>query len=117
MKAVQIPVTSGPVAGTMVTRVESNSGKLLGFIRVVNCDWTPTLGGSTEFLVHQCNEHLGYKVKCASCLADAYKFLGVSIKELDNSYLGDFPYDEKSDNYWRWQHLLDKADDYASREC
>lgn len=106
MKAIQIPITSGPASGTMVTRVESNSGKLLGFIRVVNCDWTPTLGGTTEFLVHQCNEHLGYKVKCASCLADAYKILGVSLEELDNSDLGEYPYDEKiPSNYWR-KHSL-----------
>ena len=95
MKAKQIPVTSGPACGTLVTRVESNSGELLGFIRVVDCDWTATLGGSQEFLVHQCNEKVGYRVLHASCLADAYKHLGISIEELDHSDLGEHPYDEK----------------------
>lgn len=96
MKAKQIPIKSGPACGTLVTRVESNSGELLGFIRVVECDWTPTLCCSKEFLVHQCNPNLGYSILHASCLADAYKHLGISVEELDNSDLGTNPFDEKT---------------------
>lgn len=111
MKAKQIPITSGPACGTLVTRVESNSGKLLGFIRVVNCDWTPVLGGSTIFVAHQCYhsekiENCRYKIQAFGCLADAYKFLGVSLKELDNSDLGKYCYDEKIPSDWWKTHQL-----------
>lgn len=100
MKVKQIPITTGAACGTLVTRVESNSGKLLGFIRVVNIDWTPVLCMGTYFAVQQCFGH--YHTKMVGTLADAYKFLGVSLEELDKSDLGDYPYDEKiPSNYWR----------------
>lgn len=107
MKAKQIPITSGPAAGTMVTRVESNSGKLLGFIRVVNVDWTPVLCATTLFISQQCYsgktlESSRFKTKACGTLLDAYLFLGVSLKELDNSNLGEYPYAEHTPNsYWR----------------
>ena len=107
MKVKQIPITSGPAGGTLVTRVESNSGKLLGFIRVVNVDWTPILCGSTVYIAQQCFEgktleSSRYHMKAFNTLMDAYKFLGVSVKELDVSDLGEYPYDEKiPSNYWR----------------
>lgn len=107
MKAKQIAITSGPAAGTMVTRVESNSGKLLGFIRVVNVDWTPVLCATTLFISQQCYsgktlESSRFKTKACSTLLDAYLFLGVSSKELDNSDLGEYPYDEHIPrNYWK----------------
>ena len=100
MKAKQIPITTGTACGTMVTRVESNSGKLLGFIRVVNCDWTAVLGCRQLFISQQCGR--SYKTKLCETLADAYKYLGVSIQELDNSNLGEYPYSEKiPSNYWK----------------
>lgn len=94
MKVKQIAITSGPAGGTLVTRVESNSGKLLGFIRVVNCDWSPGYGCTQYFLA---NRNSSFKVKCCNTLADAYLYLGVSMKELDNSDLGNRPY---SENAW-----------------
>lgn len=94
MKATQIPITSGPAGGTLVTRVESNSGKLLGFIRVVNVDWTTGYGCTQYFLT---NKNSNFKVKCCNTLADAYLYLGVSMQELDNSDLGNRPY---SENAW-----------------
>lgn len=101
MKAKQIPITTGAACGTMVTRVESNSGKLLGFIRVVNLSVGPTLGMSTLFISQQCGE-IGYHHKLCDTLLDAYKFLGVSSKELDNSDLGEYPYTEYiPSNYWK----------------
>jgi len=100
MKAIQIPITTGAACGTMVTRVESNSGKLLGFIRVVNVDFTATLGMHTMFIAQQCDH--SYKHKLCDTLLDAYKFLGVSLKELDNSDLGEYPYEEHiPTNYWK----------------
>ena len=96
MKAKQIPVTTGPAGGTFVTRVESNSGKLLGFIRVVECDWTAVLGGSTMYIAHQCYS------------ADTfYYFLGVTMEDLDNSSMGEYPFNEKiPSNYWK-THKMD----------
>lgn len=107
MKAKQIPITSGPAAGTMVTRVESNSGKLLGFIRVVNVDWTPVLCATTLYISQQCYtgntlESSRYKTKACSTLLEAYLFLGISSKELDSSDLGEYPYAEHTpSSYWR----------------
>ncbi len=107
MKAKQIAITSGPAAGTMVTRVESNSGKLLGFIRVVNIDWTPVLGCAQIFISQQCYtgdtlESIRCKTKACHTLLEAYLFLGVSSKELDNSDLGEYPYAEHTpSSYWR----------------
>ena len=107
MKSKQIPITSGPAAGTLVTEVTSNKGVRLGFIRVVECDWTPSLGGSTVFIAHQCFhadkiEDCRYGIKACKCLSDAYKFLGVSLKELDNSDLGKYPYSEKiPSSFWK----------------
>lgn len=107
MKAIQIAITSGPAAGTMVTRVESNSGKLLGFIRVVNVDWTPVLCATTLYISQQCYtgntlESSRFKVKLCHTLLDAYLYLGVSSKELDNSDLGEYPYAEHTpSSYWR----------------
>ena len=112
MKAKQIPINTGSACGTMVTRVESNSGKLLGFIRVVDCDWTAVLCSSTIFIAQQCYtgktlESSKYGMKACSTLLDAYKFLGVSSKELDNSDLGEHPYSEKiPSNYWK-THKMD----------
>lgn len=107
MKAKQIAITSGPASGTMVTRVESNSGKLLGFIRVVNVDWTPVLSAPTLFISQQCYtgdtlESSRYKTKACRTLLEAYLFLGVSSKELNNSDLGEYPYAEHTpSSYWR----------------
>jgi hypothetical protein len=96
MKAKAIKINTGAACGTWVTRVENNDGELLGFIRVVNIDWTATLYMGTYFAVHQCNKKIGYDVKLCGCLADAYEFLGISIQELDETNdFGEHPYDEK----------------------
>lgn len=100
MKAKQIAITSGPACGTMVTRVESNSGKLLGFIRVVAVEFPGAGCYPSMFISHQCGRHYGYKL-CRTLL-DAYLFLGVSSKELDNSDLGEYPYEEYTpSSYWK----------------
>jgi hypothetical protein len=100
MKAKQIPITIGAAAGTMVTRVESNSGKLLGFIRVVYVDFTAVLGMHTMYIVQQVGRNYGYKL--CSTLSEAYQFLGVGIEELDHSDLGEYPYAEHTpSDYWR----------------
>lgn len=100
MKAKQIPITSGPACGTMVTRVESNSGKLLGFIRVVAVEFPGAGCCPSMFIAHQNGRHYGWKL--CHTLLDAYLFLGVSYKELDNSDLGEYPYDEHTPNsYWK----------------
>lgn len=100
MKAIQIPITSGPACGTMVTRVESNSGKLIGFIRVVAVEFPGACCCPSMFIAHQCDRHYGYKL-CRTLL-DAYLFLGVSSKELDNSDLGEYPYAEHiPSDYWK----------------
>jgi hypothetical protein len=107
MKAKQIPITTGAACGTMVTRVESNSGKLLGFIRVVNVDWTPVLCGTTLYISQQCYtgdtlESSRFKTKACHTLLEAYLFLGVSSNELDNSDLGEYPYAEHTPSrYWK----------------
>lgn len=107
MKATQIPILSGPAGGTFVTEVKSNSGKLLGFIRVVECDWTPVLGGTTLYIAKQCvcSEKLSncrFGVKACQTLADAYLFLGISSKELDKSDLGEYCFYEKiPSKYWK----------------
>lgn len=107
MKAKQIPITSGPAAGTLVTRVESNSGKLLGFIRVVSVDWTPVLCATTLYISQQCYlgktpEFSRFKTKACHTLIDAYLFLGVSVKELDNSDVGEYCYYEHTPHkYWK----------------
>lgn len=112
MKAKQIPVTTGPAGGTLVTEVKTDSGKRLGFIRVVECDWTAVLGGSTMFIAHQCYhaetlEDSRYDVEAFKTLAEAYVFLGVSLEELDNSDLGEYPFSEKiPSNYWK-THKMD----------
>lgn len=99
MKAIQIPITSGPAAGTMVTRVESNSGKLLGFIRVVAVEFSCSMCYPSMFIAQQCGRN--YKHKLCDTLLDAYLFLGVSSKELDNSDLGEYPYEEHTPSgYW-----------------
>lgn len=98
MKAKQIPITSGPACGTLVTRVESNSGKLLGFIKVVAVEFG-TMCHPSMFIVQRADS---YKMKIVPTLLDAYLHLGVSSKELDTSYLGEYPYDEKTPSgYWR----------------
>lgn len=96
MKAIAKKICTGAACGTYVTEVRTNDGELLGFIRVVNIDWTAILGMGTYFCVHQCNDKIGYDVKMCRCLAEAYKFLGVSLQELDetNDY-GTHPFDEK----------------------
>ena len=100
MKAKQIAITSGPAGGTMVTRVESNSGKLIGFIRVVAVEFPGAGCFPSMFIAHQCRRNYGYKL--CHTLLDAYLFLGVSLKELDNSDLGEYPYDEHIPrNYWK----------------
>ena len=100
MKAKQIPITSGPASGTMVTRVESNSGKLLGFIRVVAVEFPGLMCRPNMFIAQQCGRN--YKHKLCDTLLDAYLFLGVSSKELDNSDLGEYLYEEYTPNsYWR----------------
>lgn len=110
MRAVQIPITSGAAGGTLVTRVESNHGKLLGFIRVVNIDWTPTLGMGTYYAVQQCyNNH--FNVAMFTTLYEAYRFLGVSSKELDASELGKYCYDERNDRYFQDTHNVLSNDD------
>lgn len=100
MKAIQIPITSGPAAGTMVTRVESNSGKLIGFIRVVAVEFPGAFCYPSMFISQQVGR--GYKHKLCDTLLDAYLFLGVSSKELDTSDLGEYPYKEHiPTNYWK----------------
>lgn len=100
MKAIQIPITSGPACGTMVTRVESNSGKLLGFIRVVAVEFPGLMCCPCMFIAQQCGRN--YKHKLCDTLLDAYLFLGVSSKELDNSDLGEYPYKEHTpSSYWK----------------
>ena len=104
MKATQIPITSGPACGTLVTRVESNSGKLLGFIRVVNVDWTPSYGCTQYFIV---NRESCFKPYICSTLMDAYLYLGVSVKELDRSDIGKLPYEESNRLYWKYYETKD----------
>lgn len=114
MLATQIPITTGPAGGTLVTEVRNDNGTLLGFIRVVECDWTPILGGTTIYLAQQCydsekSEECRYKVKACSTLADAYQFLGVSMVELDNSDMGPYPFSEKIPlKYWEERKLRQK---------
>ena len=99
MKAKQIAITSGPAAGTMVTRVESNSGKLLGFIRVVAVEFPEVGCYPNMFIAQQCGRN--YKHKLCDTLSDAYLFLGISSKEFDNSDLGKYCYCEHTPNdYW-----------------
>lgn len=100
MKAKQIPITTGPACGTMVTRVESNSGKLLGFIRVVAVQFPGSCCYPNLYIAQQCNR--SYKHKLCDTLADAYRYLGISVEELDHSDLGKYPYEEKIPNgYWK----------------
>lgn len=100
MKAKQIAITTGPACGTMVTRVESNSGKLLGFIRVVAVEFPGQMCYPSLFIAQQCDRSHNHKL--CDTLLDAYLFLGVSLKELDNSDLGEYPYEEKTpSNYWK----------------
>lgn len=96
MKAIAKKICTGAACGTYVTEIRTNDGELLGFIRVVNIDWTPILGMSTYFAAHQCNDKTGYGVQLFGTLAEAYKFLGVSLQELDetNNY-GNHPFDER----------------------
>lgn len=94
MKAKSIKINTGAACDTRVTRVESNNGELLGFIRVVNIDWTPVLGMGTYFAAHQCNAKVGYDMQIFRTLADAYEFIGVSNKELDSSELPDHCFSE-----------------------
>lgn len=99
MKAKQIAITSGPAAGTLVTRVESNSGKLLGFIRVVALQ-LPYVCYPSLFIAERCTGDIRHKL--CDTLASAYSYLGVSLEELDNSDLGEYPYEEKiPHDYWK----------------
>lgn len=114
MLATQIPITTGPAGGTLVTEVRNDNGTLLGFIRVVECDWTPVLGGTTIYLSQQCYsveklEDCKFGIKACSTLADAYQFLGVSMIELDNSDMGPYPFSEKIPHkYWEERKLRQK---------
>ena len=92
MKAKIEPILSGPAVGKQRMRVESNSGKLLGWIQPTYFDCAPILGVRTVFLIQRCNND--YHIGVASCLADAFKNLGISMKELDVSELPDGCYDE-----------------------
>ena len=100
MKAKQIAITTGPAAGTIVTRVESNSGKLLGFIRVVAVEFPGLICRPCMLIAQQCGRN--YKHKLCDTLLDAYLFLGVSSKELNVSDLGKYPYEEHTpSSYWK----------------
>ena len=111
MKAKQIPITSGAAGGTMVTRVESNSGKLLGFIRVVHVDFTPVLGMQTMYIVKQCFNNYGSKL--CHTLLDCYHYLGISTKEVDISDLGQYCYCEKTPTvYWIEQKRKERENIY-----
>lgn len=73
--------------------METNHGKLLGWIQVTHVDWSPILGGTTVFIVQSCHDG-NYQTHIANCLADAFAKLGVSLQELDNSDIPDGCYDE-----------------------
>lgn len=93
MIARQFPITSGKACGAMVTEVKSNSGKLLGFIRVIFMDFGPEYDCGSRFIVYRTSS---FRYKVCGCLADAYKYLGVSRKELDNSDLGKDCFTERA---------------------
>lgn len=92
MKAIIEPILSGPACGKQRMRIESNHGKLLGWIQPTNFDCAPTLGTSTVFLSQQCFGN--YRTGVSNTLAGAFKHLGISLKELDNSELPRGCYDE-----------------------
>ena len=114
MKAKQIPITSGPAGGTFITEVKSNQDVLLGYIRVVECDYGPGAGGTTVYIAQQYYsaeklEDCRFGIKACSTLADAYQFLGVSMVELDNSDMGPYPFSEKIPyGYWKEQERIRK---------
>lgn len=93
MKAKSILINTGAACGTYVTEVYSNSGKKLGFIRVVMCDWGPGTGTHTYFIAQQYNNRFGHKL--CDTLLEAYHYLGISTKELDVSDLPEHSYDER----------------------
>ena len=86
MKATIEKIRGGEASGKQLIRVESNRGKLLGWIQVTNVDWTPVLGGTTLYIVQNCHDG-NYSRHLASTIAEAFSKLGVSLKELDNSEL------------------------------
>ena len=94
MKAKQIPITSGPASGTLVTEVRSNNDRIVGYIRVVAVEFPGFGCFPCMFIAQQVGR--SYKRKLCDCLLDAYLFLGISSKELDNSDLGEYPYTEHS---------------------
>lgn len=86
MKATIEKIRGGEASGKQLIRVESNRGKLLGWIQVTNVDWTPVLGGTTLYIVQNCHD-VNYSRHLANTIAEAFSKLGVSLKELDNSEL------------------------------
>lgn len=93
MKTKSILINTGAACGTYVTEVYSNSGKRLGFIRVVMCDWGPGTGVHTLFIAQE--YHNTFKHKLCDTLLEAYNYLGISTKELDASTLPEHSYDER----------------------
>ena len=54
---------------------------------------------STVYIAQQENRHYGQKL--CSTLDEAYLFLGISRKELEESDLGEYRYEEHTPNiYW-----------------
>lgn len=102
MKAKIEHIVSGPACGKQRMRVESNSGKLLGWIQPTYFDCAPILGVGTVFLTQRCNND--YHIGIACCLADAFKNLGISLKELDASKLPDGCYEEFYKKPYRLQN-------------
>lgn len=103
MKAIVQPILSGPACGKQRMEVWSNSGKRLGWIQPTSFDCAPIIGVQTVFLTHRCNGD--YHIGVATCLADAFKNLGVSLKELDASELPDGCYDEFQNKPYRLQNI------------
>ena len=103
MKAIVQPILSGPAAGKQRMEVWSNSGKRLGWIQPTYFDCAPILGVRTVFITQRCFGD--YRISVASCLADAFKNLGISMEELDHSELPDGCYDEFCNKPYRSQKL------------
>lgn len=91
-------IVSGAACGKQRMRVETNRGKLLGWIQVTQVDWSPILGATTVFVVKSCHDG-DYTTHIAECLAEAFGKLGVSISEMDNSKLPDGCYHEFTNPY------------------
>lgn len=92
MKAI-IEICCGIAHGKQRIRVESNRGKLLGWIQPTHVDWSPQLGLTTVYIVQHCHDS-NYRTHIGVTLAEAFAKLGISSTELDNSQLPNGVYDE-----------------------